>query len=328
MSNRKIDLTGQRFGQVVVIENLGKDSKNRPMCLCQCDCGKKAEICQYYLTSGDTKSCGCLSFPLKDLIGERFNKFLVIKRDGNDKRGQSTWLCKCDCGTEKVINQWDLRSGNTKSCGCCRYKYKDLLNQRFSRLVVVAKADTSKDGSIKWKCKCDCGGQAIARGQALRSGSTKSCGCLRRENRLSAVVVHGQSESKEYHAWQSMKRRCNNVNNPAWKDYGGRGITVSEEWMQSFDNFIKDMGVAPDNSYTLGRINNEQGYCKENCRWETRAQQAVNTRQNLFLTFEGKSLTLAEWSRVVGILPVTIKGRLKLGWSVERALTTPVKQKP
>ena len=130
-----------------------------------------------------------------------------------------------------------------------------------------------------------------------------------------------------YRAWIEMRRRCNNPGRHDYPNYGGRGIIVCERW-SSFDNFHEDMWLTWKSGLTIGRINNEGNYEPSNCRWETMAQQSRNRRDNRILEFRGESKTIVEWSEILGIPQTYISNRLCLGWTVDRALSEPVKRKP
>lgn len=131
---------------------------------------------------------------------------------------------------------------------------------------------------------------------------------------------HGLKRSKIEGVWQSMKQRCFNQNSPAYKYYGGRGITVCDRWKSSLINFVKDMGI-PDSGMTLDRIDNNLGYSPENCRWAIRSEQQSNRRVNRFIEFNGKSQTAMEWAKELEIPHQTIYQRLDLGYSVEKILS-------
>jgi hypothetical protein len=138
---------------------------------------------------------------------------------------------------------------------------------------------------------------------------------------------HGEawrtSRTCEYSIWQAMVQRCTNPNNKGYLKYGGRGIGVCDRWRE-YENFLADMGRRPSDSHSLDRINNDKGYEPSNCRWATLIEQANNTRTNKHLTFRGRTQTVADWAREIGIKQNTLVGRIRKGWSVEKALTAPI----
>lgn len=166
-------------------------------------------------------------------------------------------------------------------------------------------------------CKCFYGKEFILNNKRIKAGQ-KSCGCLKNKPK------HGMLNSKEYSSWQHMKSRCYNKKQNNYKDYGGRGITVCDEWKDSFANFYRDMGDMPEDCSSLDRKDVNGNYCKSNCKWATREEQDNNTRNNRFITVNGKTLTIAQWSRETGVSQVTISGRLRRGWSEENSITVPV----
>lgn len=123
-----------------------------------------------------------------------------------------------------------------------------------------------------------------------------------------------------YKSWCHIKQRCGNVNDAAYKDYGGRGISYSENW-ETFEGFYKDMGSSWKAGLSIDRINNSGNYCKENCRWATRVEQNNNTRRNRYITFDGITKTLSQWSNYTGLKSSTIRQRIDAyGWSIEKSL--------
>jgi len=147
--------------------------------------------------------------------------------------------------------------------------FVDLTSQRFGKLVVIERVQNQRHQPM-WKCQCECGSTPIIRGAQLRSGITRSCGCLK--------TKHGMSKSYLYKCWQQMKQRCTNFNSEDWRDYGGRGITVCERWLDSFENFYEDMGHRPTSNHSIDRIDNNGNYEPSNCRWATASQQQFNKR--------------------------------------------------
>jgi hypothetical protein len=176
-----------------------------------------------------------------------------------------------------------------------------------------------------WTCKCECGSERIILDQALKDGTSKSCGCLMRELNGAMIkklrTTHGDCKSPEYHVRKCMIARCRNPNNRDFKNYGGRGITVCPEWIDSYEAFLKDMGRRPSPDHTLERINNNFGYFPGNVRWATRLEQAWNKRNNHLITYMGKTRSIAEWAQVLGLQYNTIRDRIRAGWTAEATLT-------
>lgn len=196
--------------------------------------------------------------------------------------------------------------------------------ERFGRLV--AQRAELRDGVVWWFCRCDCGNTITVRGESLRRGTTKSCGCLRRElvaartRKTNAIERHPL-----YHVWVGMRARCRNPNDPRFASYGGRDIVVCERW-RDFWKFVEDVGPRPSTKHTLDRRDNAGPYSPENCRWATSKEQQRNSRANQTLTFDGRTQCIAAWAEEMGIAMGTLRARLGLGWSIDQALTTHVKR--
>lgn len=201
----------------------------------------------------------------------------------------------------------------------------DLTGQKFGRLTVIEK-NGHKGEKIAWLCKCDCGNYVTVTGTGLKSGNTKSCGCLKKEIVSKIKTKHGDANTRLYQAWQNMKNRVNNPNQTEYKNYGGRGIKICAEWY-SYENF-RDWSLSNgyDDTLTLDRINVNGNYSPENCRWVGKIVQANNKTNNHFLTYNGKTQTLTQWEKETGIRRQTIDDRIKSGWSVKDALNTPVEK--
>lgn len=160
-------------------------------------------------------------------------------------------------------------------------KVINLINKRFIRLVVVVRAANDKQGKARWLCLCDCGNYKVALGSHLRNGTTKSCGCLQREQRQiigGHSRTHGMSRTLEYKIYTNMIQRCYNPNNPRYKNYGGRGIIVCARWLNSVEDFLKDIGKRPGPGYSIERMDNNGNYELGNWKWGTEFEQANNRR--------------------------------------------------
>jgi len=181
-------------------------------------------------------------------------------------------------------------------------------------------------GKSYWKCRCECGTVKNVFTGNLTASKTLSCGCLRKEVVSVTSRTHGLSKTAEYRVWAGMKRRCQNKNDKAYADYGGKGVTVCQQWSDSFESFLADVGKRPSAKHEIDRIDNSKGYEPGNCRWATRSAQANNKTNNRPITFNGTTQTLAAWGRATGIGSVTIQFRLDHGWTIERALTTPAEK--
>jgi hypothetical protein len=200
-------------------------------------------------------------------------------------------------------------------------KKLELKGRRFGRLLVLAEAARTHK-SIQWQCLCDCGNYVVTFASDLNTGRTKSCGCLQKERASESNRTHQRSKTKLYRIWRAMIERCSNSNNKRFSAYGGRGITVCDRWAH-FENFLADMGEVPEGS-SLDRIDNDGPYSPENCRWASVTRQARNKRSTIWLEFEGRRQSLPDWANEVGLKRSTLSQRIfKLGWSVQRALTTP-----
>lgn len=177
----------------------------------------------------------------------------------------------------------------------------------------------------KYNFKCYCGKIFISNVYDIIKNKTKSCGCLKSaqlSQRNKNNSIHGMWLSPIYKAWSSMISRCYNKNNDSYVRYGGRGITVCDEWRKDFLSFYKDMGERPD-GYSIERKNYNLGYFKDNCIWATSKQQANNRSTNKLIEYNGEIKTLSEWSEITGIKSCTLSKRLKYGWSIKDTLTRP-----
>ena len=208
-------------------------------------------------------------------------------------------------------------------------KFIDLTGKKFGKLAVLEAARKNKNGGFAWKCKCECGNEAIVSAGNLLNGHSKSCGCLRAEWCKENRTKHGLENTRLYSIWLDMIYRCHNPENPNYKRYGERGILVCDEWkndVRAFYNWAMQNGYSDD--LTIDRIDNNGNYCPENCRWTTKKEQANNRRSNVFITRNGETKTMKQWSFETGIPYQVVWQRIqKLGWDTERALTEPARRK-
>lgn len=209
----------------------------------------------------------------------------------------------------------------------------DYTNRVFGRLRVIGRAEpkTLPCGQkiYMWKCQCECGNIKDVSSDNLRIGKTKSCGCLSAELSRKRRTTHGGTANRKreriYDIWRAMKERCYNPKNISYKNYGGRGITVCDEWRNSYDVFKQwSLSSGYSDDMSIDRIDSSLCYSPENCRWASRKTQNNNTRHNTYITAFGKTQTLSQWSEEVGIKTDVISSRIKkLGWDAETALLKP-----
>ena len=180
----------------------------------------------------------------------------------------------------------------------------EMTGRRFGRLVVIGRHPETRVKDTAWLCQCDCGNTKIASGRLMRTGSCRSCGCLRLSNNTRRT--HGLSDTEEHKIWMGIRRRCLNPNDKLFRLYGGRGVTVCERWLQGSDGkagfacFLDDMGKRPSKQHSVDRIDCNGNYEPDNCRWATMKEQSNNRRNNVLLTFDGRTQTVAQWAREWG----------------------------
>ena len=206
-------------------------------------------------------------------------------------------------------------------------RLRDLTGMRYGRLTVIERAE-NQGRRVMWRCLCECGEEIITRGEHLTSGRTQSCGCYNKERSSQYHTKHGESQTRLHVEWRKIKYRCSNPNNDRWDDYGGRGIEVCQKWRDSFEAF-RDWALA--NGYrddlTIDRKDVNGNYCPENCRWITNQEQQHNRRNNHYITFNGETHTITEWARIYGLSENGLVHRIRRGWEIERALTTPMQKR-
>ena len=277
-----------------------------------------------------------------DLTGRKFGKLTVIKRCDTKREGEREWrwVCECDCPDHTIVEiiQHNLLNGHSNNCGCSnKNKPKDMRGMKCGHLTVLEEVKDKSEApenmrklGVLWRCECDCPEHniVIIPGSYLRTRKNLSCGC-QSKNR-----VDGESKTKIYIVYKDMIQRCTNPNDPAYKDYLGRGITVCEEWSPKIVNgrnvgYFKFKEWALTHGYseglTLDRIDNDSGYSPDNCRFTTMKVQNNNRRSNSNVKYKDITKTCTEMAEYFGINPITFRYRLYSGMTVEEAIETPIR---
>lgn len=270
--------------------------------------------------------------PALDLTGRRYGKLVVIRRadDYVDRKGHKSpvWECKCDCGNTKNIYASKLKSGKVTDCGCedsTKRNEKgqfvkgqginDISGKKFGKLTVI-RLDKIVNKKSYWYVKCECGNVKSVRSDTLKK--ITSCGCDKKKQDLINLHVtnnHELTHHPVYHIWSAMLNRCYSPKNTAYKDYGGRGITVCEEWkdIRNFAKWADESGFVPDKNLSIERVDVNGNYCPENCIWIDKKLQARNKRNTIRFTIEGVEKSLSEWSEIYGISHEKVIGRYYRG---------------
>lgn len=325
----KIDLCGKQVGSLVVEKYVG-NSKWECRCLA---CGTTCVALGYRIAQNKTTNCGCSRRkPKRDLTGQVFGRLTVVKYDT-----QSKWLCSCVCGNTHTVQSSSLLRGCTKSCGCLKSDCHNVqhiphkethpvtVGERFGLLI----ADTYL-GKSYWECVCECGSRKKVRADHLRRKLINSCGCSRSDvysniEFVSRLPSQRMCDYPEYAIWRGIIVRCTDVSHEAYDNYGGRGITICDRWLQSFWNFYEDMGSRTSSEYTIDRRDNDAGYFKENCYYATRTEQARNRSTCKYVTIDGVTKTAIEWAEMSGLKPGTVYARLNNGWPAKEAVFSPLR---
>lgn len=257
-----------------------------------------------------------------ELVGKKYGMLTVVERRGKCKNG-ALWLCECECGNRIETYSSVLIEGQKYSCGCKRRgseKY-DIAGKTYGHLTAIKKAGIVMRGKrtyASWLCQCDCGNTKELTYSDIMKSRTKSCGCVARELSSMRHKRHGMTNTRIHHIWQSMLCRCNKGR----KNY--TDVAVCEEW-KSFETFYE---WAMENGYrddlSIDRIDPYGNYEPSNCRWATNKQQQNNKRNNSYFVIDGVRHTMREWADIYEIEYYLVKGRISRGYSIERALTTPV----
>lgn len=355
LKNKKYkDLTGQKFNKLTAIERL-HIYKGKSVWLWECECGNKKEIVGTEVVQGKTKSCGCgkvkhgdtksgWQHPIYQTYHNMISKCTIPSDPSFHNYGEagiavcSEWLN--DDGY-LIFKNWSLDNGYKEGLSLeridknknyeplnCRWvvRYEDLTGLKFSRLTVIKKLESNKHGKTQWLCKCDCKEDStiITNTGALKSGNTKSCGCLVSELVRKANTTHGKSKDRIYRIHTLMKRRCYSKKDQDYKDYGGRGIKICDEWLDKENGFMNFHDWAMENGYSddlsIDRIDVNGNYEPNNCKWATDEAQANNKRNNHYVEINGVVKTITQWAKENNLAAYTIRRRIEKGISGEELL--------
>ncbi|HDR9048744.1 hypothetical protein ACSC95_19115 [Burkholderia vietnamiensis] len=342
MAAHDLTTVGARFHRLIVIGEPFKDKHYITYVKCRCDCGNESNVSCRQLVNGQTKSCGCLrvdankqnaekmvlSGKVKSIeAGVRIGKLVVLSDEAVGRGAGRKIKCRCDCGTECMVPISGLRqTRGTRSCGCLvaesqRTKHAIPVGERFGKLVVLG--EVPRTGvNRKVSAQCDCGTIKDFVIHNLINGHTTSCGC-QKLLAASKRSTHGHTRKNQfnrtYSVYRDMRTRCENPNYREFRLYGGRGIAVCERWRESYENFLADMGERPA-GMTLERDRVNESYSPENCRWATPAEQAINKRNNVFIEYQGRRMTVSQWAAELGLDAKRLYYRVKQGWPPEKIL--------
>ena len=263
----------------------------------------------------------------KDLVGQRFGKLVVLSLGEKTKNRSTVWRCQCDCGKEIVARNKNLLEGITTDCGCISKKGYSV-NQKFARLTLLKELPACRGRN--WECICDCGNKLIVKESLLREGSVKSCGCLKKEYAEKGNVVHGFNKTRIQRIYFSMLSRCYSKKHIHYKNYGGRGIKVCDEWLG--DDGLKNFGEwSLKNGYSdnlsIDRIDNNGNYEPNNCKFSTPLQQQNNTRRNHYVEYNGDVLSLSQMARKYNIETSTFYNRVRKWKDIKKSIETPINER-
>ena len=202
-------------------------------------------------------------------------------------------------------------------------KHQDKIGKQFGNLTILEifyKHIYNQNVTFS-KCKCKCGKIKDIRFNSIRMGHTTSCGCLRKETCKNINLSHNLSNTPEYRAWMSMKQRCLNSKNEKYPHYGGRGIKICQRWIDSFENFLLDVGLKPSSKHSLDRKNVDGNYTPKNCHWATAKEQGRNKQKTIYAELNGRTKSLLEWCEIYNVAYDRVRIRVLRGMDVSKALT-------
>lgn len=322
-------IVGNRRGSLVVTDaNYGTNERGRRLIRCRCDCGGEIVLTARAWSQGGRLDCGCTSHRNRRhnhvaSVGDVFGHLTVLStsREMHGTSQVDMAHCRCSCGKEVDVTVSNLGLGKVRSCGC----YGRVANgDVFGRLTVIDNSLTSEKGISLARCRCSCDAhnEIVVPQTSLKRGNTKSCGCLVAEH-TAHMTKHGGARTRLYKIWKGVRDRTLHSNRSCSKWYADRGVRMAEEWnvWENFRDWAMSHGY--DETLTIDRIDSSGDYSPENCRWATRKEQSNNKSDNHRITYNGVTRNVTEWAEVVGMKADNLFNRLRIGWSVEEALTTP-----
>lgn len=295
--------------------------------LCKCKCGIEKMVNKYTLKNGLSKRCrSCASLEMKrskfaeDLSCKKFYDWTVLSRADGDF-DEPFWNCRCKCGNQHRVSGAALRKGKSQRCKSCASREKprpsglksspNLKGKKFGKWLVLEKAP-SVGGRSRWFCECECGEKAVVIAQTLLNGHSSKC---RKCYKPDGNITHGcctDGKIPEYHIWNSMKNRCLNPNDKGFKNYGARGISVCDEWKNSFESFYEYVGQRPFDGASIDRIDNDGNYEPGNVRWATPKEQMANTRKQKY------GICVTQWCRENNLDRFHVAAALKDGVPLDK----------
>ncbi len=317
---------GLKINFIEVLSNEIFNIGNKKYYKCKCDCGNEKFIQVATIKSKRIRDCGCGEFARRRLIGKKFGKLLVIDatRDNNAKKKNIICICKCECGNIKRVISSKLTSFDTTSCGCIRnFNFNKYKNKKYGKITILDLID--KDKKIV-SCKCECGNifetslyNVISNKQIVISCG--KCGA----KRIKRIKTPHSRLLGIYH---NMIRRCYDKDTKDYQWYGKKGIIVCDEWLNDYYTFEKwALENGYQNELTIDRINGNENYCPENCRWVDMKTQQNNRCNNKKFYYDNEYLPLLEIANRTGFNVETLRSRMRKGMSFEEAITTPLLRK-
>lgn len=259
---------------------------------------------------------------IEQFIGSKFGQWTLLYDYGRIDRKRLVKV-KCVCGYERKIDFGEIKRGKSTNCGCqCRSDVKDFIGKKLNKLTILESLGVLKN-KTRVKCLCECGKEVVCRFDSLINGSTKACGCFNVESN----TIHGLSKHPLFKTWLSVRRRCYDRNTKAYKNYGGRGVKICNEWRDDFKAFY-DWAITNGWQKGLHLDKDIKGngllYSPDTCCFVTPKINSRHKRTTVYVNFMGEKICLSELAEKIKMPCVLLRNRIGLGWSVERAVTEPL----